>query len=221
MVVSRTVRGRWHKVKVLCVSDKVVEFLYSPAVLQYGQDVEVIFGCGDLPYYYLEFLLSMLNVPLYYVHGNHDPEEEYASSGERITGPGGGFNLDGTVTRVKDRLVAGLEGSIRYKLGPFQYSESEMWAKVVRLTPMLVFNQVFHGRALDILITHSPPYGIHNGPDRVHRGFKSFLWLMQRFKPAYLLHGHHHVYNPNEQMVTQYYQTTVINVYPFKKPILE
>ncbi|MFQ5613117.1 MAG: metallophosphoesterase [Anaerolineae bacterium] len=202
--------------KALCVSDKVLDFLYSPSVTELSRGAEVIFGCGDLPYYYLEYILSVLDVTLYYVHGNHDPLEEYTAGGERITGPGGGINLDSNIMRHRGKLVGGLEGSIRYKEGPFQYSESEMWAKVVALAPRLVYNRVFHGRALDILITHSPPFGIHNGRDRTHRGFKSFLWLMQRFKPRYLLHGHHHVYNPNEQTVTQYGATTVINVYPYK-----
>jgi uncharacterized protein len=207
--------------KVLCVSDKVLDFLYSPGVMELCHNVEVIFGCGDLPYYYLEFLISMLNIPLFYVHGNHDPEEEYTAAGERITGPGGGFNLDGRVVQVIDNLVGGLEGSIRYKEGPFQYSETEMWLKVAGLVPHLALNRIFRGRALDILITHSPPYGIHNGPDRVHRGFKAFLWLMQRFRPRYMLHGHHHAYDPNEQTVTRYHQTTVINVYPYKKLTLD
>ena len=47
-------------------------------------------------------------------------------------------------------------------------------------------------------------------------GFKSFLWLMERFRPRYLLHGHRHVYNPLEVTETQYEGTTVINVYPYK-----
>jgi len=40
-------------------------------------DVELVLSCGDLPYYYLEYIVSMLNVPLLYVHGNHDAPPEY------------------------------------------------------------------------------------------------------------------------------------------------
>ena len=29
-------------------------------------------SCGDLPAYYLDYLVSKLDVPLYAVHGNHD-----------------------------------------------------------------------------------------------------------------------------------------------------
>ena len=203
--------------KALCVSDKVVSWLYSPAVLTKARDVEVIFGCGDLPYYYLEYLVSMLNIPLYYVHGNHDAEKEYTPSGEAITGPGGGMNLDGRVIEVNGMLVAGLQGSIRYKLeGSFQHTDLEMWMKVYHLIPKLLLNRIFKGRALDILVTHSPPLGIHNGADHVHRGFKSFLWLMDTFKPRYLIHGHHHVYRQTEQTVTLYQDTIVNNIYPYK-----
>jgi len=203
--------------KALCVSDKVVSWLYSPAVLTKAEGVDVIFGCGDLPYYYLEYLVSMLNVPMFYVHGNHDSEQEYTPSGEAITGPGGGVDLDGRVQEINGLLVAGLQGSIRYKSeGTFQHTDLEMWMKVYKLAPRLLMNHIFKGRALDVLIAHSPPLGIHNGSDHVHRGFAAFLWLMRTFKPRYLIHGHHHVYRLTEQTVTLYFDTIVNNIYPYK-----
>jgi len=204
-------------VKALCVSDKVVEFLYDSAVTARVGEVNLILSCGDLPYYYLEYLLTTLNAPLYYVHGNHDTEVEYTPGGEALTGPGGGFDLDGRVMEVNGLIMAGLQGSIRYKPeGRFQHTQFEMWLKVLRMTPRLIYNQIFRGRALDVLITHAPPLNIHNGNDHVHQGFASFLWLMRKFKPRYLIHGHHHVYRHTEQTVTRYYGTIVNNVYPYK-----
>jgi Icc-related predicted phosphoesterase len=203
-------------VKILFVSDKVVEHLYSPVILQRCQDVELIIGCGDLPYYYLEYLLSMLNVPLVFVHGNHDPEQEYLSDGTAIRGPSGGVNLHCSTQKEKGLLLAGLEGSIRYKDGSFQYSQREMWLNVFYLVPRLLINKMIYGRYLDILVAHSPPYGIHNGDDRIHVGFKAFMWLMKVFQPRYFIHGHRHVYNPTEITQTQLQQTTVINIYPYK-----
>lgn len=203
--------------KALCVSDKVVDFLYDPAVVTKAGDVNIIFSCGDLPYYYLEYLLTVLNVPLYYVHGNHDPQVEYTPGGEAMTGPGGGLDLDTKVVEVNGLIIAGLQGSIRYKQeGSFQHTQFEMWLKVLRMVPRLIYNQIFKGRALDILITHAPPLDIHNGNDYVHQGFASFLWLMRKFKPRYLFHGHHHVYSHTEQTVTRYHETIVNNVYPYK-----
>ncbi len=202
--------------KTLFISDKVVEHIYSPLVTERYKDVELIIGCGDLPYYYLEFVVSMLNQPLYYVHGNHDPEREYLADGSFVTNPAGGYNLHIQTAQENSLLLAGLEGSIRYKPGKFQYTQQQMWVNALALAPKLLINKLLHGRYLDILVAHSPPYGIHNGEDRIHVGFKSFLWLMRVFKPRYLVHGHRHVYNPTEATETQYQDTLVINIYPYK-----
>lgn len=203
--------------KILFVSDKVVEHVYSPTVVERYKDVELIIGCGDLPYYYLEFILSMLNVSLLYVHGNHDPEREYLSDGSHITGPSGGINLHRHFHHEKGLLMVGLEGSIRYKRdNRFQYTQQEMWFNTISLVPRFLLNKLLYGRYVDILVAHSPPYGIHNGDDRIHVGFKSFLWLIRVFRPRYMVHGHRHVYSPNEVTQTQYEDTRVINIYPYK-----
>jgi len=60
-------------VKILAVSDEVVERLYSLCTGGHFKDLELLIGCGDLPYNYLENLVTFLNVPLFYVPGNHDP----------------------------------------------------------------------------------------------------------------------------------------------------
>lgn len=204
--------------KVLAVTDKVVDFIYSPSLAQKYSDVDVVLGCGDLPYYYLEYIVSVLNVPLLYVHGNHDPPVEYSSSGLERTEPAGCINAHGRLVRARGSLsVLGLEGSIRYKpKGDYQYTELEMWEQVFRVIPKLVLHRLINGRPIDILLAHSPPYGIHNGRDRTHVGFRSFLWLMRWFRPRYLIHGHRHIYNPLEIVETQYGETTVVNVYPYK-----
>jgi Icc-related predicted phosphoesterase len=204
-------------VKVLAVSDRLVDIIYSPAIVDKFGNVDMVLSCGDLPYYYLDYIVSMLNVPLLYVHGNHDPPVEYLSSGQQVTGPGGGTNVHNRFVQEKGLSVVGLEGSIRYKpQGNYQYTELEMWTKVFQLTPTLLLRRLFGGRRPDILLAHSPPYGIHNGGDRTHVGFRSFLWFMRHFRPRYLLHGHRHVYNPLETTETQYQDTMVINVYPYK-----
>jgi uncharacterized protein len=204
--------------KILFISDKIVEHLYSPKVVERHNDVDLIIGCGDLPYYYLEFILSMLNVPLLYVHGNHDPEQEYLADGTAITGPWGGCNLHRRVYKEKNLLLVGLEGSIRYKDGFFQYTQREMWLNVFYLIPKLLVNRLVYGRYLDVFVAHSPPYGIHNGDDhdRTHIGFKSFLWFLKVFKPRYMVHGHRHVYTPTEVVETRFNDTQIYNIYPYR-----
>jgi len=201
--------------KILAVSDQVVEGIYSSHIRGRFGDVELVLSCGDLSYSYLEYIATMLNVPCLFVHGNHDCPE-YTADGCTLIGPGGWVNLDGRSVEAKGLLLAGLEGSIRYRpRAPFQYTESEMAYKVWRLAPALLMNRVLYGRYLDILITHSPPFGIHDGADLPHCGFRAFLGFMARFRPRYLLHGHKHVYGP-EPSRTHYLGTEVINVYPFR-----
>jgi Icc-related predicted phosphoesterase len=84
------------------------------------------------------------------------------------------------------------------------------------MAPRLLWNRLRHGRYLDILITHAPPFGIHDGPDLCHRGFRAFLTFMRWFRPRYLIHGHKHVYRPDEVTQTSYHQTEVINTYGYR-----
>jgi Icc-related predicted phosphoesterase len=203
------------RVKILAVSDRVVDLIYGPQIRERFGDVDMVISCGDLSYSYLEYIVSMLNVPCFYVHGNHDGPE-YLSDGRTLTEPCGWINLDGRTVRAKGLLVGGLEGSIRYKPGaPYQYTEREMSLRVWRMAPELLLNRVFTGRFLDIFVSHAPPFGIHDGKDWPHRGFKAFLAMMTRFRPRYLLHGHKHVY-ALESCHTRYLGTEVINVYPYR-----
>ncbi len=200
--------------KILALSDQVVDSIYSAAVRERFGDVDLLLSCGDLPYSYLEYVVTMLNVPAFYVHGNHDMPEDLGQ-GVLLKEPRGWVNLDGRTARAGPLLLAGLEGAPRYRPdAPFQYTETEMRWKVIRMLPALLLNRLRYGRYLDILVTHAPPLGIHNDVDLPHRGFAVFRWLMERFRPRYLLHGHKHVYKPQTTR-TRYRETTVVNVYPF------
>jgi Icc-related predicted phosphoesterase len=114
-------------------------------------------------------------------------------------------------------LIAGLEGSMRYNNRTnFQYTENEMKAKVVTLAPALIKNRVQYGRFLDVLVTHAPPYHIHDANDLPHTGFKVFTWFIDQYKPRYLLHGHKHIYDHREESVTPRGATSVVNTYGFR-----
>ena len=179
--------------KILSLSDKQVESIYSSQVKERFGEVDLILGCGDLAYYYLEFVVSMLDVPLFYVRGNHSNQVEYTMVGPK-THPDGGVDLHLRVIKHQDLILAGVEGSLRYREGPFQYTQTEMWMNVLRIVPTLLVNRVLYGRGLDIFISHAPPWGIHDKPDLPHQGIKAFRWLIETFKPRYHFHGHIHVY---------------------------
>ena len=206
--------------KVLALSDQVVSFLYSPQVRQRFDEVSLVIGCGDLAYYYLEYVYNALNVPLYYVRGNHDKVVEYSSGGQR-TGPSGGVNLHRKVVNYEGLLLAGVEGSLRYRPGMYQYSHSQMWEHVFALIPGMLLNRLAHGRFLDIFVTHAPPEGIHDKEDLPHQGIKAFRWLLRVFRPAYHFHGHVHIYRPDEVSLTRFVQTCVINTFGFREIKLE
>lgn len=206
--------------KILALSDEVVDYVYDERLRERFPDVDCVVGCGDLPYFYLEFIVTVLQRPLYYVHGNHDKPSQYLSDGRIIDTAEGCQPLEGLSQRVAaggaEVLLAGLGGSMQYNGGPHQYSQAAMRRRALTLTPALLINRVRYGRYLDVLITHAPPRGIHDRADLAHTGFEAFRGLMERFQPRFLLHGHSHVYRRDGVTATRYRNTQVINVYPYR-----
>jgi Icc-related predicted phosphoesterase len=202
--------------KILSLSDKIVSFIYSPIVRRRFPNVDLIIGCGDLSYYYLEYVMNALDVPLFFVRGNHDVVAEY-DLGIMRTGPQGGTDLHRRTLRYKDLLLAGVEGSPRYRPGRYQYSQAEMWGHVFSLVPGLMANRASTGRYLDVFVTHAAAAGIHDRPDLPHQGIKAFRWLIKVFKPACLIHGHVHIYNPESLTESKVDHTLVINTFGFKE----
>jgi len=152
---------------------------------------------------------------MYYVPGNHDPEYNPRFSSSRAEG---GVNLDLRGVLAKGLLLAGFGGSSRYRPdGVNQYSQIEARLRAARLLPGLLWNRLRFGRALDILITHSPPFGVHDDETQAHRGMKAINWILRLARPRFHFHGHMHFYRQNlEPAVTQLAQTTVMNIFPYK-----
>jgi len=202
-------------VRTLSISDKVISTLHSTQLNEIVGKIDFVIACGDLPYYYQEFIARRLRVPLYFVRGNHDPLIEYSARGDRKA-PQGATNLHARVVHENGIIFAGVEGSVRYNDGNFQYTQSEMWGHVLRLVPKLFLNRLRHGRYLDVFVTHASPSGIHDKPDRTHQGIQAFNWLLKTFKPKFHFHGHNHVYRNDTITETQVGETLVINTYGYK-----
>lgn len=196
-----------------------------------ASDVDIIISCGDLPAYYLDFLVTVLGKPMYYVCGNHDhydndkvktadfhtPNTFSASKYDYNSSCSfGGNNLDGKIYNAKGVLICGMEGSFLYNYGEHQYSEKQMKRKIRKISPVLLFNRIFNKRYIDILVTHAPPHGIHDKEDLPHRGFNSYLFFIEKYRPKYLLHGHIHLYDRNKPRVSEYKGTKVINCYDYQ-----
>jgi Icc-related predicted phosphoesterase len=182
----------------------------------------MVLCCGDLPFDYLEYLVSRLDVPLLYVPGNHDPSLEPPDmtwmplrAELPLPGPQGCINVDGRVVEAQGFRVAGLGGSLRYKEGPNQYSQAQMGRRALRLEISLRLKRVRRGRKLDILVTHAPPFGAAEAKDAAHVGFVAFLRLIRNFRPVLAVHGHIHPYGRviPERAIGP---TRVVNVVPWR-----
>lgn len=169
-------------------------------------DIELVISCGDMPPVYLEFIVSVLNVPLFYVRGNHD--EIYN------TNPPGGEDLHRRIVQYGGLSFAGLEGSMQYNKGDIQYTELQMLSMVLKLGPRMRYRRWRHGHGVDVLVTHSPVRGIHDMPDLPHTGFKAMLRYLDWYRPRYMLHGHVHTYDRRKQTRTQYGDTCIMNINP-------
>jgi Icc-related predicted phosphoesterase len=203
--------------KILSVSDTILDFIYSPTISTRFAGVDLVLGCGDLPYYYLEYIISKLDKPTFYVRGNHAHPMEYSDELGARSEPHGGVDLHRKVVNHRGLLLAGVQGSLRYRTGPYQYSQSEMFANILHFVPQLLLNRMLYGRFLDVFVTHAPPAGIHDESDLPHRGIKAFRWLIQVFQPAYHFHGHIHVYRKDTVTETRFGSTLVINSYGFRE----
>lgn len=197
--------------RILAVSDVEDEAVAASLASKVGT-IDLVVGCGDLSYEYLDYLATGLGVPLRAVHGNHDTPPE--SRDDRAIGVWWqGIDLHARVVSVDGVLIGGLEGSPRYSDGPFQSGELDVWLAILRMVPSLVANRLRRGRFLDVLVTHAPPRGIHDQGDLAHRGFGAFRTFLRLFQPRYHLHGHTHVYDRRMPTTTQLGRTTVMNVY--------
>lgn len=182
--------------KVLAIADAVSPFIYSENFPHNLPPFDLVLSAGDMPGHVLEFIATRLTVQPVYVFGNHcegylrDPDGE-----TRL--PGGCINAHGRVVEVGGVLIAGFEGSARYRPGPHQYTEWQMDWLTRKLTPQLLLNRARYGRAVDILLTHAPPKGPHEGPDYPHRGLGAFNRFAETWKPKLHVHGHVHLSGAN------------------------
>ena len=201
--------------KILAVSDEVVDRLYSLCATGHFREIDLILGCGDLPYPYLENLLTMLNIPLFYVPGNHDPNYNPDNHLARVEG---GSNLDLKLVRFRKFLIGGFGGSVLYRPdGTNQHSQTEAYLRAFRMIPRLWLNRINYGRSLDILITHSPPFGIHDDDTQAHQGLRAINWLIRVAKPRYHFHGHTHFQRGNlSPSESTQGLTKIMNVFPYK-----
>ena len=187
--------------KIMAIADHESELLWDYFDKSYLEGIDVIISCGDLKPQYLSFLATFTTAPVLYVHGNHDDRYEQ-------TPPDGCICIDDKIYVHNGVRILGLGGSMRYKPGVHQYTEKQMRRRVRKLWFKLKYHKGF-----DILVTHAPAFQFNDDEHLPHRGFEVFRTLMDKYKPAYFLHGHIHLNYGRFPRLSTYNETQVINAY--------
>lgn len=162
--------------------------------------IDLILSCGDLKPEYLSFLATFAKVPILYVRGNHDDIYE-------TNPPEGCICIEDTIYTYQGIRILGLGGSVRYRPGGNQYTQTEMKGRVRKL-----WWKIRQNKGIDILLTHAPAYHINDGEDGPHEGFEAFVNILDEYKPKCFIHGHVHLtYSRSHKRESMYGETRIIN----------
>ena len=206
-------------VHVLVIADEVASNLQDHVLRDIAPDL--VLSAGDLPWDYLEWVASCVDVPMVFVPGNHDPEiknHKHSFGGAWSEGnmpwdsprPHGVINADQQVVEAAGVRIAGLGGCVKYRSGPHQYTQRQYATRAQRL-----LRRARSGGPVDVLLTHAPPLGLGDGEDGPHIGIEALHGVLGRLEPTWHLHGHIHPYVqrlPDRQVGP----TTIRNVIPWK-----
>lgn len=195
--------------KILLVADEESKFIWDHFDENAFRGVELILSAGDLKSAYLQFLVTMIHCPLMYVHGNHDAQY-------RVKPPDGCDCIDGDLVVYKGLRILGLGGSMRYNrhpiesYPPYQLTERQMYWKIKKVMP-----KIRRQGGFDILLTHSPAFGIGDGADLTHTGFKTFIPLIEQYKPKYHVFGHMHLQFGKAPRSFRYQDSTMLDAFGY------
>jgi uncharacterized protein len=210
--------------QILCVSDWIDPLIYSERMKYRMNDVDIIISCGDVSMNYLDFIMSELDKPLFFVNGNHvsgHSGENGQYDVQKPENPCCFKNLHLKVYKSDGILITGFQGSLWYNGGPYQYRQWQVYLMLLKIVPRLIFNKIFYKRYVDVFVSHAAPFGIGDLPDRCHQGLKAFNLFIKLFKPKLFLHGHIHLFDRNEKRINRLDDTKIINVSGFVKTELE
>mgnify|MGYP000270948257 FL=1 len=195
--------------RLLLVADTESKYIWDHFDPERFEGIDLVISCGDLKSDYLSFIATMISAPVFYVHGNHDTNYE-------TNPPGGCDNIEDRIVTFNGLRILGLGGSIQYSrnplysVPPYQYTEKQMEKRIRKL-----WFKLKRSKGFDILVTHAPPYGVGDGNDLCHTGFKAFLPLLDKFKPKYMFHGHMHLNYGRGKRIYEYNGTTIIDAYGY------
>jgi len=163
--------------RILVLADEESKSLWDYFDQSKLEGIDLILSCGDLKPEYLSFLATFAKVPILYVRGNHDDIYEEKP-------PDGCICIEDTIYTYQGIRILGLGGSIRYKKGKNQYTQTEMKMRVAKIWWQIKKN----------------------------KGFEAFVQLLDKYKPKCFIHGHVHLtYSRSHKRESQYKETRIIN----------
>ncbi len=193
------------ELNILVLADCKSKLLYDYYDPERLKGIDLIISCGDLHPDYLSFFVTLCNVPLLYVRGNHDDRYEQKP-------PEGCICIEDDIYVHKGIRILGLGGSMQYIPKALnQYTEQQMVKRVKKLRFKL-----WKHKGFDILVTHAPAYQLNDLEDLPHRGFAVFRTLMEKYEPRFFFHGHvHSNYSRKFKREDVFGKTKVINGYEY------
>ena len=187
--------------RILAVADEESKYYYDSYRPGKLDGIDLIIACGDLSVEYLEFLVTMADCPLVYIHGNHDEKHKRT--------PTGCLCVEDKLVEINGLRIIGFGGSYKYRDGKYMYTEKQMEARVRK--KWLTLKK--HG-GIDVLVTHAPARRLNDLETIPHRGFECFNKLLDKYQPRLFVHGHVHCsYNHRIPQRCVRGETTVVNAF--------
>ena len=147
------------KIKALIIADKKPE-PWIKNILDNNPDIELIITLWDLEFFDISYLIDVKNIPKIWIYWNHCDwlylEQLWIN------------NLHLHIFNFKWIKFWWFEGSIRYK----ESSYAKMYTQEEAFELLEDFEKV------DILITHNPPFWVHDELDPSHIWFEALLKYM-------------------------------------------
>jgi hypothetical protein len=182
-------------IRLLAISDETDPALEQPRNREALAPVDAVVGAGDLDPDYLAMLGDAFNAPLAYVLGNHD--RPLADAYRHLPDP-----IDANPSQPFPLPLVGLSwahpGAHRVDRAAWLQLPKVGLRRLVGRPPLLV-------------VSHVPPQGAGDGPDRYHHGEPAYRWLLDRLRPPLWLHGHTTLATVADWRET-YGPTTLVNV---------
>ncbi len=160
--------------KFLCVSDQLDPLVYSTGIKERFKDIDAVFCAGDLPLDYVDFIVSSLNKPTFFIFGNHNLKEfSFYHKNIRSARHGAGFvpNVN-TFTEAQD-----------YK--SFGHGADYAGFKVIRVKNISITSSSLHKATPLLIAGASGSLRYNNGINQYTE--KQMHWKLLQIVPALIM----------------------------------